>query len=74
MSTRDDRHLAHYDRYVRQSVEKLVSTDVTVIEVEEPKSRIARLDYVPGDPGIAGAVRQLTARHRHRRAITVLFE
>jgi hypothetical protein len=54
MSTRDDRHLAHYDRYVRQSVEKLVSTDVTVIEVEEPKSRIGRLEYVPGGSGYCG--------------------
>jgi hypothetical protein len=55
-------------------MEKLVFTDVIAIEVEEPKFRIARLEYVPGDPGIAGAVRQLTARHRHRRAITVLFK
>lgn len=34
-----------------------------VMEEEEPKSRIAGLEYVLGDPGIAGTeIRQLTAR------------
>jgi hypothetical protein len=39
-----------------------VFTEDSVIKVEEPKSRVAGLDYVPGDPGIAGTVRQLTTR------------